>query len=91
MQHITKLGESATSNRTMKPIEVLHFINETSRNPDQRIKDVGPSDRCKFTEWDNIMLLNQGELGDLDTFIGWDNDRPLKGYIYLGHWNDGVV
>ena len=91
MVQIIKLGKNAVSNKAMKPIEALHFINEAARNSDQILLDIRPSDVNKLKQWDNIMLLNKGDSGDLDTFIGWDNATPLRSYVYLGHWNDGVL
>ena len=39
--------------------------------------------------WDNIMLLYSDD--DFDYMYGWCDGFEQDGYIYQGHWNDGVV
>lgn len=44
-------------------------------------------------EWDNVILLRKdggGEQG-MDTMYVYDNRNPQNGYVYRGHWNDGVA
>ena len=46
-------------------------------------------------DWKNIILLKRGIFSDqksiaYDVMFAWD-DNPDCGYVYLGHWNDGVV
>lgn len=43
-------------------------------------------------QWNNIILLSRGSIpGELDKMYAYDNRSPQSGYVYLGHWNDGVV
>lgn len=41
-------------------------------------------------DYKNIELICQGYCGKFDIMFAYDNDRSM-GYLYLGHFNDGIV
>lgn len=78
---ITILGSEPTEKKELKKIEFVKnlkndmIIGSLCANP------------CG---WENIVLLEKSSRYDgLD--VMWAYDNGGKGYLYLGHFNDGVV
>lgn len=66
-----------------KPIKFVKFISEpTTSTVDTPVTD--PSD------WDYIDLIKR-EWHGYDVMHAWNKNKPGKGILYLGYWNDGVV
>lgn len=40
-------------------------------------------------EYDNVLLLTRGI--NYDVMYAYQNGDEKGGFVYLGHWNDGVV
>jgi len=80
MTKITIIGEET---RNKKPIELKLLLC------DDLSFDESP---CKGDNYSNIELIcrNYGVKGLFDLIYAYDSDRN-KGYLYLGHWNDGVL
>jgi hypothetical protein len=88
---------SALTGKTAKtvliPIELHYLIceGEAVHEPTKILSKVS-NRQVPFKEWDNMMLLNQGQnKASMDTFMFWDDDKSERGFIYLGYWNDGVL
>jgi len=65
------------------PIKFCKYIVK-DRNPVELHREcIEPKD------WDNIKLLYSDF--EFDFMYAWNNGFSRSGYIYQGHWNDGVV
>ena len=78
------LGGEKTTDKVLKPI----VFEKCVRHFDEKIERAEVSPKG----YDNIILLrSSGSNGGLDHMYAYNDGRPDTGYIYLGHWNDGVV
>ena len=64
----------------------VEFCNYLSEGIDARFREEA---YVKPSEWDNIIYLC--ERSGRDYMYAWDNGDEQNGFIYQGHWNDGVV
>lgn len=69
----------AKDKENLKPIEFKKYLDQ---NTGETHETTGTPQK-----WENVILLNQS--GIYDVMMAYD-DHPDDGYIYLGHWNDGV-
>ena len=76
------LGQREVGDETLKPIV---FDKLVSSHGD---KFIGAS--CRPDSFDNVILLKKGG-GSPDQMYAYNDAHPNSGYVYLGHWNDGVV
>lgn len=79
MTNISVFGEQ-NEQKKREAIELVWFLNKGGR-----MKAIASPD-----SWDHICLLGADAKTDFDLIMAWDDDDDYK-YIYLGHWNDGIV
>lgn len=80
MTKVTILGEEQGS----EPKNKIEFVSLIDSNGDFH-------DATQAGDWENIQLLSQKYDGSpFDLMFAWNNN-PNKGFLYLGHFNDGVV
>ena len=82
------LGENNSVKQVKKPIEFLVFVDTSEvMTKTKRCKVV----KNKPNEFFNIELVSKKAGGfGLDIMFAYNQNRNY-GYLYLGHWNDGVV
>jgi hypothetical protein len=69
-----------------KTIELVSVIG-----PHGELESVSDS-TLDLRVWDNAILLSRSYTDDdLDVIMVYDDNDPLDGLIYFGHWNEGVV
>ena len=81
------LGETNSVKKVKKPIEFLVFVDTS--------EVMTKTKRCKVAknkpnEFFNIELVSSADCVGLDIMFAYNQNRNY-GYLYLGHWNDGVV
>ena len=81
------LGKNNPIEQVKKPIEFLVFVDTS--------EVMTKTKRCKVAkikpnEFFNIELVNKAGCVGLDIMFAYNQNRNY-GYLYLGHWNDGVV
>ena len=68
-----------------KVIEVVMLVNE-------RAGALWNNQNPSVKKFDYVSLLQEKtEGGKYDLFVCWMKKYPKEKYIFLGHWNDGVV
>ena len=84
MTKVIILGQEPKEEKKLKPIYFQQFL--------KRSIDNGFCRECSDPkEWDNIELISLNYTEDgLDLMYAYDKRRN-EGYLYLGHFNDGVV
>jgi len=75
-------GQSEVKQEEKKPIEFIEHLTKAD------LKFRKSKDNPK--NWKNITLLQKSYNNDLDLMWAFD-ESPNQGYLYLGHWNDGIV
>ena len=69
----------------LKPIEVIKLLNEYQGGELQ-------NKVMNLQHFDEIQLLNRNkDENDLDLFMAWQHNKPNSVYIFIGHWNDGII
>lgn len=75
-------GQSEVKQDEKKPIEFVKYLRKI---------DIELGDNCtEPSKYTNIVLLQKSYTGNLDLMYAY-NENPNGGYLYLGHWNDGIV
>jgi hypothetical protein len=69
-----------------KPIIFKRFVD--TRTNYCTISSNPASDPGSF---DNVRLIAKGIKGEYDVIATWQDNSPESIFIYLGHWNDGVI
>ena len=85
MTRVIVTGQLQQQQHGLKPIEFISYLSKTCG----QIRLVRLVNSVKPYNWDNVQLL--GHANKLDLIYAWDDADPREGWLYLGHWNDGVV
>lgn len=81
------IGET-NSSKNLKPIEFVYLLNSVTNPGSDRnltLTDVIPS--C----YNYVELICKDYHGGYDLIFGYDDPISRRGWLYVGHWNDGVV
>ena len=79
------LGEQAPKTEK-KQIQFIAHLTKRNRQFDYNNACQRPS------TWDNIELISKENTFDkLDIMYAYKNNKRNDGYLYIGHWNDGIV
>lgn len=75
-------GQSEVKQEEKKQIEFVKYLS--------RVDGTLGVKPCSPDDYENVTLLQKNYTTEFDLMWAYDDD-PNEGYIYLGHWNDGIV
>ena len=97
MHYVTMMMYCGVINKMTKVIILGQEYKKPTQKPIEFIKLLTHSfatspNRCNPCDWKNIELIcrNYGYENKFDLMFGYDDKREY-GFLYLGHFNDGVV
>lgn len=79
MTKVTVFGQEEGKGKEKKPIEFVHYLNDLGLH----------NTTHKPSLYTDVCLLGEAAFSSLDLIMAWNNQGDK--FLYIGHWNDGVV